>query len=239
MSSLLHIIGPGCGGTSLLAGLLDSNSSIDVGFELFAMKYLYQNNYKFLGPFSWRYRLHLYRHSICRLSEQVSQPYFINKITTEQLAGLLDSNYSHDSQRNKSRLSISTRYLFQSQKLILLMRDGRTCIPSKIKRGNHSLLSSTLRWRQSAHIIKYLHNSSLPTFLLTYEALVSNTTHCLQDLCDFIGVQYSPDMLEGSTNSKMHPRYHSPVISLPSLPDPLPSSVISDISPELELFGYL
>jgi len=238
INSIFHVIGPGCGGTSLVAGLLDFNPLIEVGFELGAMQYLYRQQRRRPVLDYWRFRMHHYRRSVNLIASSSSKPVFSNKITTEQLAGLLIHGESFYSTRNQRRLCTIVNHLFQGQRLVLVMRDGRTCIPSKMSRGGHSLEQSVFRWQQSVQIVHHLHASPLPTYLLLYEDLVQNPDLSLRCLCEFIGVPFDAEMINGTVNSKMHPRYRSNSLAFPKAPLELPQSVVSAISSDLSLFGY-
>lgn len=233
-----HILGAGCGGTSLLAGLLDFHSQICVGFELYAMQYLLRPVHRWPLPDFWHARVRLYRSSIKRLTLASSKPFFANKITTEQLSGLLLPGEPVLSARNRGRLSAILKFQLFGEKIVLLSRDGRTCIPSKMIRGGHSLDLATARWISSCQLIHYLHASSSDTYLLRYEDLVANPALQLARICHFLGVPYEPSMMQGTSNSKMHPRYQS--LQFKNLPshEELPLSVIEKIAPFLALAGY-
>lgn len=233
-----HIIGPGCGGTSLLAGLLDFNSHIEVGFELGAMKHLYGFRRRPHPVNWWRLRMFRYHQMVEQAASCSTKLLFANKITTEQLGGLLIQSQPFDSISNSRRLKTVVKYLFQGQRLVLVMRDARTCIPSKMKRGGHDLKESVFRWQRSVILIHQLQLSPVPSMLLRYEDLVSRPDHSLRRLCDFVGVPFNDEMLNGTTNPKMHPRYRSTRLALPEASFALPPSVVTAISEQLSLFGY-
>lgn len=237
-SPQFHILGAGCGGTSLLAGLLDFHPQIEVGFELYAMQELFLGVQPKLLHDYWRFRMLRYCTKFNKFADSSNASLVGNKITTEQLSGLLTRYAISLDWRNRRRLHTICETLFTSQKLVLIVRDGRTCIPSKIKRGNHSLHVALSRWRLSVAIIKFLHHSSLATFLIRYEDLVSSPALSLASICDFLCVPYVPEMLNGTANPKMHPRYRSGNIYSTSGEEQLPNWVNLIIADDLSFFNY-
>lgn len=83
-------------------------------------------------------------------------------------------------------------------KIILLARDGRAVFYSGMKR-NYGRKHSLKAWRS-------FYSKALPSLernipennirILHYEDLVENPASELQSICDFIGVEYEPEMLE-------------------------------------------
>lgn len=238
-SKPFHIIGSGCGGTSLLAGLVDYHPQVEVGFELFAMRYLYRSAPHSLLEKPWWLRAYQYKTHFEKYLHRSNGTAVGNKITTEQLAGLLVRPHGDFSTSQKARLLMTSRYIFQNQPLILLLRDGRSCIPSKMNRGNHSLEESVLRWRASVDILLCLHHSWTSTLLLRYEDLIESPESTLRQICSFLALDYDPVMLKGTSNSKMHPRYQAKAVHKPYCPHILPDNQLSLISDHLMRAGYL
>ncbi len=197
------IVGAGRGGTSLLAAILDTHSLLEVGFEKYSVQYL-------MNP----QKCWLKNELLCRTSRFLKacekearssrNPVWGNKITSEQIAGL------HDVAEGKGEEDV-WRYFFErmlkNQKVIFILRDGRSCIPSKMKRAGLSLDDALERWKYSVRMSQYLERSHPNSYILKYEELLLNPDQKLQSVCSFLGIHFEAGMVEGTENPKMLEEY--------------------------------
>ena len=88
---------------------------------------------------------------------------------------------------------------------VILVRDYRAVVHSKIKHGNN-LEAAALGWRSKMKQIEALTRDVPETrkFQLRYESLCRNPEMELKRLCDFIGVDFSTAMLQRPTDNVHH-----------------------------------
>ena len=88
---------------------------------------------------------------------------------------------------------------------VILVRDYRAVVHSKIKHGNN-LEAAALGWRSKMRQIEALTRDVPATrkFQLRYESLCENPEEELKRLCDFIGVEFSSSMLQRPTDNVHH-----------------------------------
>ena len=87
--------------------------------------------------------------------------------------------------------------IFPSAKYVILTRDVRDNVVSKSNRklnwNQHPLFLSAL-WNDTYNNIEHLHSNK--RLVITYESLISNSEMVLKDLCDWLRIQYHPEMIE-------------------------------------------
>ena len=215
------IIGAGRGGTSLLAGLLDSHSQLEVAMEKFARDYLMGSNPK---P-------HLFKEACVKESKRYPGKLWGNKITTEQMSVLNDKDFS------------GIHHFFQEVlrgiKIIFILRDGRACVRSKMERKGLTLEEACCRWKYSVKIYQYLLASNLEKLTVTYEDLVVQPETVLKRICVFLGVSYESGMLEGVSSPKMQINYRKSYFDRSKLTwEEFPKEHLPLIQEELLSCGY-
>ena len=239
------IVGAGRGGTSLLMGLLDEHEMVEVGFELHAIDCLMGFD---LSETAYQHRANLIDYRVSEfkkrcIEEAMSSPDKLwgNKITTEQIYGLHDHNVV-----NGSDVDEVTRFFqdyFAETKIIFIMRDGRTCVRSKLERTTQDLGHAISRWKYSVEMFRKLQRVHSQLLVVKYEDLVRDTTATLVSICDFLGIDYQEAMLKGVTNKKIPSQYQNskidksklslkgvPPLAIPLLLDDLRSlNYISDM----------
>lgn len=112
---------------------------------------------------------------------------------TSLLAGLLDNH---------------PLYL-RGKKILFILRDGRSCVNSKVRRTNQPVNTACERWLYSVDCYRFLrekHNNSL---CIKFEDLLLNPEHTLSTVCEFLDVEFSKVMLNGVSNKKMLPEYQN------------------------------
>jgi hypothetical protein len=105
--------------------------------------------------------------------------------------------------------------IFPQARYIHMLRDGRDVTASLVSRyGDGHLFESVLRWKTSLKRVKQLQGIISPDQFIEirYEALVRQPELTLSQVCKFIGIDYSPSMLDywklPSTIEHKHYSYH-------------------------------
>lgn len=211
------IIGAGRGGSSLLAGLLDSHSKLEVGFELFAIKYLMGKS--FLDRIFQRKKFIIhdrtgaFKNACIRESKKFPGKLWGNKITTEQIFGLEDQNIANP----KEKVDIIDFFFRKSMndiKIIFIIRDGRTCVCSKVKRTGQPFVLACERWNFSVQVYRYLKESHNNNINVKFEELLKNPRQVLENICGFLSIPFEEKMLKGTRNEKMLPEYRKDTFDL-------------------------
>ena len=95
--------------------------------------------------------------------------------------------------------------------VIYILRDGRACIRSKLKRGaNMSPEEAIERWKFGLRVLDAYRQAGTKLLLLKMEDLVSMPEPTLRAVCDFIGMPYTPMMLNGTTSEIIPVAYRRP-----------------------------
>ena len=88
----------------------------------------------------------------------------------------------------------SIRKLVPGARFVLLVRDGRDVVASIAARANGDFESGLQRWIRDNSIV--LHERDSPDVLLMrYEDVVVDPPGQLRSLCDFLGIEFSEDLL--------------------------------------------
>lgn len=88
--------------------------------------------------------------------------------------------------------------VFPRAKLVFMLRDARGAVSSMLEtQPLHDLRSASLSWTLKARRIRELREA-LPddVFVCRYEALVTEPERVVRALCEFLGIEYAPEMLE-------------------------------------------
>lgn len=205
------IVGAGRSGTSLLMGMLDEHPDLEVAMESFSMDCLM--GYGLEVPAAKiksdmaNVRCQTFKEK-CQ-TEAAKHPAKIwgNKITTEQIYGLEDHNSANGS--DLPYLDLLFNQLLKGIKVIFLLRDGRTCVRSKIRRTGQSMEHACQRWKYSLHVMRFLQNHHKNNCVLRYENLVRNPITTLNTVCRFLSIPYNDVMLNGVSNVKIFPEYRN------------------------------
>lgn len=222
------LIGAGRGGTSLLAGLLDAHPDLEMGFEAFAYDYLMG---KEIDNDSLQTRLDLFEKH-CLQSGNRSEQIWGNKITSEQVYALSETE-------NKAWMHDFFEQIAKPRKLIYILRDGRTCIRSKIQRADRSYDFALKTWKFSIELWQYLEANHTSLYTLKFEDLIVDPETKLKEICAFLEIKFSPKMLAGTSNSKMKEEYQRNHFDKKVLEIPAESDLWEkDISDELKLLNY-
>src|SRR5688572_18317428 len=207
------IVGAGRGGTSLLTGLLDIHSRLEVGFELFAIDYLMGSKKARASFFASRRKERLihervdsFRSACIAEAEKFPGRLWGNKITTEQIYGLEEHNRLNPG-AEVDVLDFFFREGLPGVKVVFILRDGRTCVRSKMNRTGQAVELACDRWKFSVEAYRYLIERHPDHQTLKFEDLLEDPVAELSKVCDFLGVPFEPEMLEGTKSLKLPPEY--------------------------------
>jgi hypothetical protein len=232
------VVGAGRGGTSLVAALLDAHDRLEVGFELFSEGYLMGVALAASGPRIFDERAGAFVQA-CR-DEAARHPAtpWGNKITTEHVAGLED----HNAANPFARIDVLDRFFNEclaGVKIVFVLRDGRTCVRSKVRRTGQSVAEACARWRYSVDVWRFLATRHAKNIRIRYEDVVREPVGTLSAVCAFLDVPFEPAMLRGTDSAKLRPEYRRQALDLSALDlAGVPDGCIERIRTELALCGY-
>ena len=227
------VIGAGRGGTSLLAAMLDYHSRLSLGFEAFSVPFLMGEDLPEGKKLDIDERLNQFV-SRCKETANSSNEFWGDKITTEQIASLAECNEA-------TWPNYLERFIAQaigSQKVVFILRDGRTCVDSKMRRTGQAYELAVERWKTSIQIWDYLTKSSVAMHTVTYEDLLAKPKEVLLGICDFLEVTFEEHMLEGTNNANMPNEYRGKELLKALTVAQFPDQWTSDLLPELKVAGY-
>ena len=217
----LLLLGAGRGGTSLLAGVLDAHSELEIGFERFAVDMLLGKKVKPPRGGVFDARVDAFTEACIKEAARYPDQTWGNKITTEQLLALRAHNKDVD-----EPIDVVDAFFrrLDGVRVIFILRDGRTCVRSKMARTGQTLESACRLWLQSVEVYRYLAERHPDRHILKYEDLLAEPEATTSAMCDFLGIEYQPAMLAGGDNAKMLPEYRSQAfdtgkLSLDGVPD--------------------
>jgi hypothetical protein len=234
------VIGAGRGGTSLLAGLLDAHPDLTVAFEKFAIDFLVcgtpgASRIPAASVEDAQARIAAFRAACVGEAQQSDSLRWGNKITTEQIAGVRVPEVDTDQQaidRFFTEIGDVPR--------VFILRDGRTCVRSKVRRVGLDVEEACRRWQFSVRVCEAV--SSYPTrgIVIRYEDLVRRPLETLGPVCSFLGVGVDSRMLDGTSNSKMRAEYRRSSLDHSTLTlSDVPSGTFELIESDLRACGYI
>jgi hypothetical protein len=225
------IIGAGRGGTSLLAGLLDYHTQVEVAFELFATDYLMGQQLTNQETDIFQQRVTAFIHGCQQTAQASSKPIWANKITTEQIASLESYNQS-------ALDSLFNQYL-KNIKVIFILRDGRSCVNSKVQRTGQPMQTACERWLYSVKCYQFFLQRS-NSLCIKFEDLLYQPKTVLNQVCDFLNIAYQDAMLAGISNNKMLPDYQNSCFDITKTQSiSLPDEFLQLIDKALRACSYL
>ena len=227
------VLGAGRGGTSLVGSLLNSHPKLSLALELYANDFLVGVS-KQAQAASAPERLDLFIKN-CHHSAKVANGTWGNKITTEQLDFLLS-----DDQAELDREWIYKK-LLATKKVIYVVRDGRTCVHSKMERAKIDYPTAVARWRSSVAWLKFLQKQpNLSLYTLRFEELLLKPEEELIGLCKFLDLPFANSMLAGVSSDAMATEYRQNTVNAAKAKVPKKALAFTeDLRPELEYLDYL
>ena len=214
------IVGAGRGGTSLLAGLLDYHSGLEVGFELYSVAYLMGKELPYQGSGLFHKRARAFVSDCRQEANRYPGVLWGNKITTEQVFGLEDHNLANP----ESKIDVLHMFL-----------------NSKVQRTGQPIEEACKRWQFSVKCYRFFKTHHSNNICVRFEDILCHPQTTLTQICDFLAVPYQEEMLKGSANTKKLPEYrHNKLdISQTKSSIDLPEEFIKRISDDLRYCSYL
>jgi hypothetical protein len=238
------IVGAGRGGTSLLAALLDAHPDLEIGFEHASVACLMGSSlpvaFQSCDPSRLAHdRIAAFLACCNEEARQHPGKRWGNKITTEQIGGLEVHN-----QVNLARpinvLEVFFEEALAAVPVIFILRDGRTCVRSKMARTGQPLETACTRWRYSVRVLDYLRSRHKAFYWLRYEDLVREPETTLAGLCRFLAIRYDERMLRGTSTTKLLPEYRRDGIERARLGlEGVPDGCVTLIEDDLRRYGYM
>jgi len=248
-----HIVGAGRGGTSLLAGLIDAHPACRVIFEEYSLGYLMgriQTDAERLARPADRIPARVQNFLNACEARALEAPELVwgHKATTEQIKGLESvGEQSHQPDRAEIDYSVSAfdalhcfAAAISDAKVLFILRDGRTCVRSKVKRTGQSFEEAIKRWKYSLRVLEALRAACADFLLLRFEDLVLRPEPNLEQICAFLRIGYDPVMLGGTNNPRMRDDYRrSGFDQKPTRVDELEPKYLALMRDDLVALGYL
>lgn len=235
----LLILGAGRGGTSLLAGILDAHSHLEIAFEQFAAAYLMGRQLPVEKADNYHERTSAFLAACDASAATFPEHIWGNKITTEQLRSL----QKHNAIEGYEPIDLLPEFFqktLHGKKVIFILRDGRSCVISKINRTGTDIAWACSRWLFSAKVYRYLREHQGDWHTLKYEDLVADPEKATRSICAFLGLDFEPGMLtEGPNNPKMLADYRQSGIEQKTPIKALPAEYLEQLRADLEYCGYL
>jgi hypothetical protein len=248
-----HIIGAGRGGTSLIAGLVDAHPKFGVIMEQFSIPYLMGRKltdaeHQISVASRINARIDNFLHACKQAAALSPDKIYGHKTTTEQIWGLesfgtnaykSDRHEIHYSVRDFDALRCFAQRIADA-KILFILRDGRTCVRSKMNRTGQTVEEATRRWKYSVRALNVLRYTCPRFHLLKFEDLIAYPEKELGEVCQFLGAEFDPAMLEGTKNPKIREEYRRSGFdsSVTSIVDS-DVETLAEMREELIAFGYL
>lgn len=226
------ILGASRGGTSLVASLLDSHPRLTVGNEEFAASYLEGAGLS-ANELRAEQRLDRFIKNCQREAGRVPGLWG-NKITTEQLDILGAEEEAIFME------SLLMKKLFARRRIIFVVRDGRSCVYSKMQRSGTDYDICLERWKRSVQWLQFLRAKDVSIRVVRFEELLRRPEEQLSSLCEFLKLNYNPSMMEGTASHRLAEEYRQKGVNVekafvPSLAMPY----TDDMRQELSYLGYM
>src|SRR5262249_37336574 len=121
-----------------------------------------------------------------------------------------------------------------------VLRDGRTCVRSKVSRTSQSVELACERWKYSAAGYRFLVTRHDNSICVRFEDLLLHPAQTMVASCAFLAVPYQESMLEGTRNDKMRPDYRQSRFDTTKLAlHDIPEGCVERIQDDLRLCGYV
>lgn len=232
------VIGAGRGGTSLLAASLAGHSRLVVAMELFGAAHLLGRGLSQGDDRDiFTARTRAFRDGCLREIRSNPGRVWGNKITTEQLFGLEDHNAA-----NPPYVDVLDRFFREAVpefRIVFIVRDGRACAASKVRRTGQTWEQAAFRWHYSVRVLKAVHGLDRPVCTLRFEDLVADPEPALREACRCLGVAFEPGMLLQTGSAAILPEYRRGGFDAgrADVPD-VPPHVAAFLRPDLDYCGY-
>jgi Sulfotransferase family len=199
------VVGAGRGGTSLLAALLDAHPHLEVGFEHRSVATLMGAEVPERGPGLLDARIDAFLAAGRAEAARFPGRRWGNKVTTEQIRGLEDHNLENPSLPSVDVLDRLLNERLAGVPVVFLLRDGRTCVRSKVARTGQSVSEACERWKYCVEVWRFLRERHLRNVRVRFEDLLGSPRKTLELVCDFLDLPWFDGLLDGTRSGKMLP----------------------------------
>lgn len=233
------IVGAGRGGTSLLAGLLDSHPQLEVGFEVGAVDYLLGKALPDPENDTFEEKTRLFVSACQHAAVACPGVLWGNKITTEQILGLGSS----DAGGATPAIGLLDSFFndtLEGLRVIFILRDGRACVSSKVRRTGQSFESACRRWQYSVECLRFFDRHHSNNLCLRFEDLLTQPETTLSRICTFLSIPYRSQMLNGVNSRKLPHEYRYGTLDRSkATPASIPNEYLCRIREDLIYTGYI
>lgn len=234
------LLGAGRGGTSVLAAALSGHSRVVVAMEAFGVSHLLG-----LGPgpvcgadldiFGARTRA--FREACLGEIGRHRGRIWGNKVTTEQLFGLEDHNAVHP-----PYVDVLDRFFREAVpefRIVVIIRDGRACAASKVRRTGQTWEQAAFRWHYSVRALRAVRGLGRPACEVRFEDLVADPEPVLERVCHYLDVPFERGMLQQTDSPKLLPEYRRSAFEPGRAEVPaVPAHIAAFLEPDLAYCGY-
>lgn len=226
------VIGPGRGGTSLVASLLGAHPKLSIGLEEFAFDFLLGKSLS-ADEDTLESRVEGFLKA-CRQKAAHANARWGNKITTEQLEALMET--ASREEVNKAVL----KDIIGKRKVIFIVRDGRSTVHSKMMRTNMEYHEAVKRYKNSVEWLKLFKAKAPNFYIIRFEELLLRPEEQLRALCQYLELKFDETMLQGTANKALLEDYQQKSINREKAGIP-PSALAytEDLREQLEYLGYI
>lgn len=229
----LHVIGAGRGGTSLLFALLDAHPDCEMVGEKISAKALL-SGYEDLDPVERvKQRVTAFVNE-CQITADLSHSMIWgHKSTTEHVLALRETDLPDEFMPERFFVE-QTRHM----PTVFIVRDGRTCVLSKVNRTGQPIERAIARWKFSIKMLSAYRELHPNVFVVTMENLVLKPADTMRAVCDFVGMKFSENMLSGTTSDRIRAEYRQSGFNKAAVQPPAYQPWMAGIADELRIAGY-
>ena len=236
----IHVVGCGRGGTSLLFALLDAHPDCEMVSETNSTACLMPGEGVVAAPHQslrarTAERVDRFLAACAAAADQSRKPIWGHKTTTEHVLGLYEPSIEDEGDFRPGNYFVERTRAIPT---LFIVRDGRTCVPSKVRRTGQPLDVAIARWRFSIHLLEDYRQRHDRLLVVRMEDLVLKPVETLAAVCAFMELPYSAAMLAGTASGKIRPEcrqmgFDESVVALSGNPP-----WVGLIEPELAMAGY-
>lgn len=205
-------------GSTFLASILNMHSNILMAPELKGLYSTFLKQYKYYGDLKNEFNLKLLSADMKFVGGQIRHfkiklnPDFLDEnisISNRNVKSLIETFYKNILENSgKEQLGEQTpdhtpylesiNNLFPNAKIIHLIRDGRDCSLSQIKRRkDYNIFKSAKLWNAyNELLLKFGQNNKERYLCIKYEELIANPERTIKSICSFLNEPYISSMLD-------------------------------------------
>ena len=232
----IFIVSSGRSGTSLLTSILNASQQINIPYEsdFIARAYPFYKHKTNFNHKDYQQIFKLFKETSQPKGWGMSEEYLLsildkkNPQTFTQVFGTFCDAYHQSVGAENLLWGIKAPVLIASidriikvnenAKIVHIVRDGRDVYlsyknvhdKSKIKFGPRGLVSNALYWIDGLRRIEEFGKNYSNIYEFSYEDMLNNPQEEFKQLCDFIGIEYIPEMHENYFKSQTNKELVSP-----------------------------